>query len=135
MAVGYVTTVRNSRLNVVRDACDAGTGAGKVRIYSGTRPATGGAETTILAELTLSDPCAPAATGGVLTFSAITGDTSANNSGTATWARLLDSANTAVADLGVTATGGGGELQLVSTSITAGEPVNITSMTITAGNA
>ena len=71
MTLGLATTLRNARLDQITAAIDAGT-AGLLRIYDGSRPATGGAATTLLAELTLSDPSSGAAAGGVLTFSAIT---------------------------------------------------------------
>lgn len=134
MTIGLATTVRNARLNAIRDAADAGAGAGLIRIYDGSRPATGGTATTLLAELTLSDPCAPAAAGGVLTLSAINADPSANATGTATWARIVDSAGTFVFDCSVSATGGGGDIQLNSTSVSTGVQVQITAATITDGN-
>lgn len=134
MAIGYSTTVRNNRLNATRDAIDLGVGAGLLRIYDGARPATGGAATTLLAELTCTDPCAAAAAAGVLTFSAITADTSANATGTATWARFVDSAGTFVLDCSVTVTGGGGDVQLNAVAISAGARVEVTSATITEGN-
>lgn len=134
MAIGYVTALRNSRLNAVRDAIDAGAGAGLLRIYDGTRPATGGAATTLLAELTFSDPCAGAAAAGVLTFSAITADASANATGTATWARAVDSTGAAVADFNVATSGG--DININSTAISAGVQVSASGTnTITAGNA
>lgn len=134
MAAGYSTTIRDARLTAVRDAIDGGAGAGLLRIYDGSRPSTGGAATTLLAELTLSDPCGSVSS-QVLTFSAITADASANASGTASWARIVTSAGTFCVDLSVTATGGGGDVQLSTVSITAGQQVTCTSATITAGNA
>lgn len=135
MAFGFATTLRNSRLNAIRDAIDAGAGAGKLRIYSGTRPATGAAITsqTLLAELTFSDPCAPAASGGVLTFSAITADTAADATGTATWARIVDSTGTFVADCNVGTSGS--DINLNSTAIQVNAEVSVTSATLTDGNA
>ena len=133
MALGYVTAVRNSRLNAVRDAIDAGAGAGLLRIYDGTRPSTGGTPTTLLAELTFSDPCASNASGGVLTFNAITADSSANATGTATWWRGVDSTGAAVVD-GNCGTSGS-DMNLNSTSITSGVQVSATGTnTFTAGN-
>lgn len=131
MAVGYVTSLRNSRMDQITSA--VGT-SGLVRLYDGTRPATGGAATTLLAELACSATFAPAASGGVLTVNAITQDSSANATGTATWGRVTTSAGVAVFDFSVTATGGGGDLQLTTVSITATQPVSITSMTLTEGN-
>lgn len=132
MALGYVTGLRNNQLDEITALLDAGSGAGKLRIYSGSRPATGGAETTVLAELPLSDPAAGAAAAAALTLSAITADSSANNTGTATWFRLMDSDNNAVIDGDVGTSGS--DLNLNSTSITAGGTVSVTSFVISAGN-
>lgn len=129
MALGYVTTLRNAKLNAITTA--VGSNA-LLRIYSGVRPATGGAETTILAELTCNATFAPAASGGVLTLNAITGDTSANNTGTATWFRILTSGGTPQIDGNVGTSGS--DLNLTTTSIVATQPVNITSFVITEGN-
>lgn len=131
MALGYVAALRNAKLDAI--TTQVGTGA-LIRIYSGTRPATGGTETTLLAQLSVSGAFAAAAAAGVLTVNAVIQDASADASGTASWFRVLTSAAVAKIDGSVTATGGGGDLQLVTTSITAGQPVQITSFTITDGN-
>lgn len=136
MATGFATTLRTARANEIVAAIDAGTGDGKLTIYDGTQPATGAAVTTqnILSEHTMTDPCG-SVTSGVLTFSAISDDTSANNGGTASWARITDSDDTFVMDTDVTATGGGGGIELDATTITAGGKVSVTGGTITEGNA
>jgi hypothetical protein len=135
MAMGFVTALRNACLDAINAAINGGAGAGKIRIYDGSRPATGGAVTNLLAELVCSDPAAAAAAAGVLTFSAITADASADATGTATWFRIVDSTNAFVLDGSVSATGGGGDLQLNTTSIVAGANVSIpTTKTITDGN-
>jgi len=133
MAIGLSTTARNARLTAMITAIDAGSGPGVLSIYSGTRPATGGTATTLLAELTLSDPCGTVS-GGVLTFNAITQDSSANASGTASWARIADSDATFVLDLGVGTAGSGMEIILNTTTIVAGGPVGMTSASLTEGN-
>lgn len=133
MTVGLATAIRNSRLNVIRDAIDAGPAAGFFRVYDGSRPATGGAATTLLAELTMSDPSASNASGGVLTFNAITADASANATGTATWGRLVDSTGAFVGDYSVGTSGA--DFNLNTTSITAGVQVSCTSATLTEANA
>lgn len=132
MALAYSSTVRNNRLTQISNAIDGGAGAGLLRIYQGTRPASGGTATTLLAELTFSDPCAASITGGVLTFNTITQDSSADNSDTATWFRLVDSTGAFVVDGNVAASAS--DLNLTPTSITAGQPVSVTSFTITEGN-
>jgi hypothetical protein len=82
---GMSTTLRNARATAI--ITDAGATA-ILRIFDGTRPATGGAATNILSEHTCAATLGTVST-GVLTFNAIGSDTSANNTGTATWARLL----------------------------------------------
>jgi hypothetical protein len=134
MALGIVTAVRSSRATQILNAIDAGAGAGKIRIYDGSRPATGGTATNLLAELTCADPSG-SVTNGVLTFNAITADSAADATGTATWFRIVDSTNAFVLDGSVTATGGGGDMTLNTTSIVANAQVQITSFTITEGNA
>lgn len=129
MALGYVVALRNAQLDQITSQVGA---SGLLRIYSGTRPATGGAETTVLAELTMNATFAPAASGGVLTLNAITQDASANATGTATWFRMLTSGAAARIDGNVGTAGS--DMNLNSTSITAGGTVSITSATITAGN-
>jgi hypothetical protein len=131
MSWSFTTTIRNARLTVIRDAIDAGAGAGLLRIYNGTKPAAGGAATTLLAQLTLSDPCGTVSA-GVLTFSAITNDASADATGTATWARFVDSDGNWCAD-GTVGTSGA-DVNLNTTSIVAGQTVGITSAAITEGN-
>lgn len=134
MALGLNVTLRNNML----DEITARAGASAIlRIYSGSQPATGGAETTILAQLTCNATFAPAASSGVLTLNSIASDTSANATGTATWFRIYQSdATTHVLDGTVsTVAAGTGDLQLDDTSIVLGGTVAISSATITAGNA
>lgn len=133
MALSYSTTLRNAQLDGVTTAVGA---SGKLRIYSGTRPANVAASITgiLLAELTLNATFAPAASSGVLTLNAITSDASADATGTATHFRVFQSnGTTAVVDGDVGTSGS--DLNLNSTSITIGGSVAITSFTITAGNA
>lgn len=123
------TTIRNNRANQIKTAIDAGGAAGFLRVYDGARPATGGTATTLLAELTFSYPCAASASGGVLTFSAITADASANATGTATWGRIVDSTGAFVADYSVGTSGS--EFNLNTVAITTGVQVSCTSAAIT----
>lgn len=133
MAWAFDVAIRNTRLNAIRDAIDAGAGAGLLRIYDGSRPATGGAATTLLAELTFTDPSSTGASAGTLTLSAINADPSANATGTATWARIVTSSGTFVADCNVGTSGS--DINLNTTSINAGVQVSITSASWTEGNA
>lgn len=133
MALAYSTTVRTNRLTQISNAIDAGTGGGLLRIYDGSRPATGGTATTLLAELTFSTTCASSITGTTLTFAAITADSSANATGTASWFRIVDDTATFVMD-GNCGTSGS-DMNLNSLSISSGVSVSATGTnTITSGN-
>lgn len=132
MALAFTDTLRNARADQLTVARDAGAAGGNIRIYDGVRPAKGGAVTTLLAELIFSDPSSAAAALGVLTASAITGDASADNTGTATWFREVDSNGLFVMDGDVGLAGS--DLNLNDVNIVAGQPVNITSYVTTEGN-
>lgn len=114
---------------------DAGAAAGYVEIRTGAQPASVGtaASGTLLATLTLSDPAFGAATSAnpaVATANAITGDTSADASGTAGWFRAYDSDGNAKIDGTVTEEGGGGEMEIDNVAIVAGGTVTMTSWTV-----
>lgn len=126
------TPLANALVDGIVDALDAGPAAGTIKIYTGSQPATVATAPsgTLLGTLTLSDPAFGAAVNGVATASAITGDTSADASGTAGWFRAADSTGTAVIDGSVTATGGGGDLQLNSVAIVTGGAIQVTGWTV-----
>ncbi len=122
--------------NVV-DLLDAGAGAGYIEIRDGVQPA--GPDTaatgTLLATLPLSSTAFGAATDAdpsVATAAAITSDTSADASSTATWFRAYDSNALAVIDGDVsTVAAGTGDMQLDDTAIVAGGTVTVNSWTYT----
>lgn len=125
----YNTTVRNARMTVVRDAANGG----KLSLYSGTKPAAGGPITTLLADFDLASPSG-SVTGGVLTFTDPS-NTTVVASGQATWARITDSGNAWVADFTCSQVGGDGEIRLTEDNLTTGMILDITSLTITEGDA
>lgn len=129
MTVGYSVSLRNAQLD--RVTADVGN-AGLCAIYDGTRPATGGAATTKLAEWTMGTPFAPAAVAAVLTPT-LPADTTGLANGTATWFRITTSGGTQVID-GSAGTSGT-DMVLSSASITIGGAVSMTGFTITRGNA
>ena len=131
MALAYDTvSIRNPMLDLVTTRAG---NAALLRIYDGTRPATGGTATTLLAELTCGTPFAAGASGGVLTLGSITQDASANATGTATWFRIVKADGTTFVLDGNVGTSGS-DLNLTTTSIVSTQPVSITSFTITEGN-
>ncbi len=134
------TTISNAAAiaacNAVVDLLDAGAGAALLRIYDGTQPTNPDVAITtevLLAELTYSDPAfgaaADATPGGRATASAITDDSSANATGTASWFRTVDSNGLAVIDGSVGTSGA--DLNLNTVSITSGATVSVSSHTVT----
>lgn len=136
MTIGLPTAVRNAMCDTLVDRFDLGTGAGKLEIRSGTRPATANdlASGTLLATVTLIKPAFGTASSGAATLTDPAAVTGAAD-GTATWFRGMDSGNVVVFDGSVTATGGGGDLTLSTTTISTGLTVDITggSVTVPAG--
>ena len=130
MAIAYSTALRNARMDQITTAAGA---SAFLRIYDGTRPATGGTATTLLAELTCNVTFAPASSGGVLTLNAITQDSSANATGTATWFRIVKSDGTTHVLDGSVGTSGS-DLNLTTTAIVITQPVSVTSFVLTEGN-
>lgn len=132
MAIAYeAATLRDARMDAI--TTHAGNAA-LLRIYDGSRPATGGTATTLLAELTCGTPFAAAAVNGVLTLGAITQDSSANATGTASWFRIVKADGTTHVLDGNCGTSGS-DLNLTTLSIVSGQPVSISSFVITEGNA
>ena len=125
MAVTHPTAVRNAIADLVVDRVDAGAGAGTLEFQT-----SGDVE---VATLTFSDPAFGNASSGVATANAITADSSATG-GTIAKARLKDSTGTEVCACSVTATGGGGDIQLNSVVISAAQQVSVTSLTYAAPN-
>jgi hypothetical protein len=123
--------------NAQNDAITTAHGnAALLRFYSGTRPANVAASITgtLLGELTFGTPFAPSSSGGVLTPNAITSDSSADNTGTASHARSWQSnGTTAVMDYDVATSGA--DININTTAIVSGGPIAVTSFTITSGGA
>jgi len=128
MALSYSTTLRNTRMDAIATAVG---NAGLLKFYDGTRPATGGTATNLLATLTCGTPFAAASSGGVLTANAIT-TANASATGTATWARLTTSGGTFVADMNVGTSGS--DINMTSVSFVFGQPVAVSSFVDTEGN-
>lgn len=131
MAIKLTNAARSAAADAIVDRLDAGAGAGTIEIRTGTQPTNADdADTgTLLATLTFSDPAFGAASNGVATASAITQDSSADATGTAGYFVVKDSDGTKqfTGSVGTS----GADMNLVTTSITAGQPVQITSFTFT----
>lgn len=113
-------------------AMNAGAGPATLKLYSGVQPANANAAlagNTLLATLTFSDPSAPGAANGVVQFDAITEDSAADATATATFGRIQDSDGNVVFDGDV---GTANAMIVLNTaSIVTGGPVRISSFTIT----
>lgn len=138
MTLTLSSAIRSAMIDTLVDALDAGAAAGTIQLRSGVRPAGPGtaATGTLLATVTLIDPAFGNGAAGVATIAdpaAVTGVAD----GTATWFRALDSNAVAVFDGRITATGGGGDLTLATTTISTGLTIDITggTMTMPAGTA
>lgn len=135
MAFQLSVDVRNATLSAIET--EVGTNP-KLTVSSGTIPSDcAGANTgTVLATLTLPSDWLGAPGLGSIQLSGTWQDLSADASGTASYFRLFDNAGTTCHMQGtITATGAGGDMQLDNTNIAAGQQINITAFTITAGGA
>lgn len=106
---------------------------GYIRIYDGSQPAnanTAVSGQTLLAELRFGATAFGAASNGVATANAITSDSSANATGTASWFRVLKSDGSSVLWDGSVGTSSA-DLVLNTVSIVIGGVVSITAMTYT----
>lgn len=124
---------------VMADAATVLCNSGTIKIYGNTQAAdanTAVGAQTLLATLTFGSTAFAASTAGGTTPSrkatgtanTITGDTSADATGTATWFRVLKTDGTTVVLDGSVGTSGA-DMNLATTSLVAGVDVEITSFT------
>ena len=138
MAVRFTVGAKNASL-------DSGLGpvfdtSGRINVYTGTQPATAdlAASGTLLGTLTLSADAFAAAASGAIAINAVTGDTSADATGTAGWVRFYRSTDTAPGLAAVAADRRmdlliGTEISLDNVNIVAGGTINLTSYSLTHG--
>ena len=135
MSMQFSVAARNAEL----DALEAAIGTSAVlKVFSGAPPATCATADsgTVLATITLPSDWMAAASAGVKAKSGTWQDASADNNGTAGHFRIYASDGTTCHMQGtVTATGGGGDMVVDSTSFTAGQSFTVATFQLTAGNA
>lgn len=135
MAIQLSVAVRNARL----DSIETTVGTGPIlEIRTGAQPANCAAADsgTLLASMTLPSDWMAAAASGAKALSGSWNDASANNTGTAAHFRIKDSGGSTCHMQGsVTATSGGGDIELNNTSIASGQSVTITAFNLTDANA
>lgn len=135
MAVQLSAAVRNARLDAIETAAGA---SAILKIRTGAQPAfcVTADSGTVLATLNLPADWMAAAASGAASKTGTWEDASADAAGTAGHFRLYASDGTTCHMQGsVTATAGGGDLELNNVVLAAGQTVTITSFTITDGNA
>lgn len=134
MVIRLPTASRNAAVAAVANLVDADVGAGTIQIRTGAQPATGNdaASGTLLATVTLADPAWSGPVVGVMTLDTTPVlSTTGVAAGTAGWFRMLDNSGDSIMDGSVTGTGGGGDLELNTTTISIGLTVEITAGTLT----
>jgi hypothetical protein len=106
--------------------------SGTIHIRTGAAPgATAAATGTVLATIALPADAFGAPSGRTVSKAGTWEDTSADATGTAGHWRMTDASSTYVIEGTVTATGGGGDMELNSTSVSTGLAVTITSFSYT----
>lgn len=119
MSVVHASATRNALADLVVDSIDV-SGPGTIEFQT-----SGGTE---VATLPFSNPAFGAASAGIATANAITSDTNATG-GTVAKAVFKDGAGTTILTCSVTATSGGGDIELSAVVITAGQTVSMASLT------
>jgi hypothetical protein len=136
MTIQLSVAVRNGRLDAIETVVGV---SAKLQFYTGSMPASCAAAATgtkILEDALASDWAAAAASGSKSFNNTPIAGTGINGGGTAGYFRIVDNAGTTCHMQGtITATGGGGDMTIDNTSIAAGQTVNVTSFTLTDGNA
>lgn len=133
MTVRLPTAARNAAADAVVDLADAGVGAATIQVRTGAQPASANdaASGTLLVTFTLADPAFGSAATGVATGASLPRSATGAAAGTAGWYRVLDSTGATVHDGSVTATGGGGDMTMDTTTVSVGLTVNLTGLTVT----
>jgi len=135
MAIQFSVGVRNARLDAIETTI--GTSA-VLKIRTGAAPANVATADsgTVLATLTLPSDWMAAASSGSKAKSGTWEDTSADATGTAGHFRVYASDGTTAHIQGtVTATSGGGDMEVDNTSFASGQAFTVTGFTLTDGNA
>lgn len=134
MAIQLSVAVRNARLDAIETTIGT---AAVLKIRTGAPPATCATADsgTVLATLSLPSDWMAAASAGAKALAGTWQDTSADATGTAAHFRIYATDGSTCGMQGtVTATSGGGDLEVQNTSFASGQSFSITSFTLTDGN-
>jgi sulfur carrier protein ThiS len=122
--------------NIEANAMAVALNGGYIRLYDGSKPATGDevvSGQTLLAEVTFDTPAFVLSVDGSVVANPLTGDPAANNNGQATWGRLFQADGTPMMDGLVGVTGSGSDIEVDNVNVAQGVAVEVTSCVITAG--
>ena len=127
-------TINDAAANLMLDAFDTVFNSGTLELRSGASPGAQAAATgTLIASIALgADWAAAAAARAKEANGEPLQDLSADAAGTLGYFRLKSSDGTKVIDGDITATGGGGAMQVDNTNVAAGQQINVTVFKLTA---
>lgn len=135
MALQLSVSARNGRLNAIPTAIGA---SPYLEVYTGAPPANcaTAASGTLLSKIPLPATFFSAAASGSMSMTGTWTEASADGTGTAGYFRIYDNALANCHMQGtITASGGGGDMIINSTGITAGQQISVTSFQLTDANA
>lgn len=133
MAIALATATRDAMADAIATRADSGAGAATIKVYTGASPGPNTAVTgTLLATFTCQDPAFAASSSGTITLDITPAMTTTGlAAGTAGYWRMASSTPGNVLDGTVTTTGGGGDLELNTTTVSVGLALEITGGTVT----
>lgn len=123
MAVTHVTALRSVLADAVDTYINTGAGTAVVRLRDGT---------TTIVDFPLQNPAFGAAASGVITLNGTPIDAQAVAGGDVDNAQILDRGSALAVSCSVTATGGGGDIEVTNVNIALDQDCSLTSLTYTA---
>ena len=132
MSIVHATdSARDARLTAIQALLNIGApSVGRIEIMDGTMPSdTSGAPTNILCTILLTNPCG-SISGHALTFMPLA-MAIASDTGTATWMRMYNSANTVVLDADVGNASSTAFAKLSNVTISNGDFISVLSLVLT----
>lgn len=120
MSLTHVTALRNTLADAVDAAINSGAGTAVLEILDGA---------TLLVSFNLQNPAFGAAASGIITLQGTTISATAGASGTADGFQIKDRDGTVLISGAVTATGGGGDIEVTNTNIASGQACDLDSLT------
>lgn len=120
MALTHATAVRNALADLIDSLINTGSGTSKIRFRDGS---------STIVDIDLQDPAFGAASSGVITLQGTPLSALAANTGDIDNFQILDQNGTVIVSGTVTATLGGGDIEINNISVNSGQEVAITSLT------